>query len=246
MSFKNKVVIVTGAGSGIGKTISLTLNTEGAKVVLVGRNVDNLYAVAANCNDTLVIQADITQDEDCKKIINNTIKHYNQLDILINNAGTIPTGTLFDGNILQAYDITMKEKVRAVVHLTTLAIPHLMKTKGNIVNISGVGARIVPLVSDIIMFNTAEAAMDHFSKCAAAELAPFGIRVNVVTPGPTNTTILDNSDTTLTFEEVIKQTPLGRLSEPQEIADFILFVASDKAKSITGANYAIDNGFTLR
>ncbi|XP_053625109.1 3-oxoacyl-[acyl-carrier-protein] reductase FabG-like [Plodia interpunctella] len=247
MSFKNKVVLVTGASSGIGAATAVLFAKEGADVVIVARNETKLKNVAQECAKVgkypLVIKADVSDDDDDRRIINDTIAKFNKLDVLVNNAGILRFGPILDGQITEQYDEIMKTNVRSVVRLTSLAAPYLVKTKGNIVNVSSVAGYSIS--DKAAAYCTSKAALSHFSRASALELACHGVRVNAVSPGPVNTDIFANSDTIKTFEDFGVKTALNRVSGPEEIADLILFLASDKAKGITGSDYVSDNGYLL-
>ncbi|XP_050667711.1 3-oxoacyl-[acyl-carrier-protein] reductase FabG-like isoform X1 [Leptidea sinapis] len=222
MSFLNKVVLVTGASSGIGAATAQLFAKEGAKVALVGRNVKKLNKVAEKCqsNAIHVIRADISHDDEAKTVMDTTISKFEKLDVLVNNAGISQYATIFDENLMKCYDEIMKINVRAHVYMTHLAVPHLIESK---------------------------AGMDHFTRAAAKELAPHGVRVNSVSPGPVRTDIMENSGyIDVSWDEAKHLTMLHKISEPEEIADLITFLASEKARSITGSNYICDNGAKLK
>ncbi|XP_063620665.1 3-oxoacyl-[acyl-carrier-protein] reductase FabG-like [Cydia splendana] len=233
MSFTGKVAIVTDAASGIGAATAKALAREGAKVVLVDKDADKLQEVAKECeqhsNKPLIITADVTKDEDVRTIVKNTIDKFGQLDVLVNNVGIARYATFLDKNLMEDFDLLMNTNLRSMVYLTHLAAPYLIKTKGN--NI------------------VTKAGVSHFTRCVALDLAPHGVRVNKVAAGGTNTNILENAgipNGDELWEEFIKQrTVLKKMSEPEEIADRILFLASDKARSITGSTYVCDNGTLL-
>ncbi|XP_046964405.1 uncharacterized oxidoreductase SSP0419-like [Vanessa cardui] len=247
MGFKNKVVIVTGASSGIGAAAAIAFSAEGARVVMVGRDNTKLKAVAAKCTNPLVILADVSKDEDAKRIVDETIKKFGQLDVLVNNAGfSNLSGSLLEGDMMKSYDSIMSVNVRAVVYLTNLAAPHLIKTKGNIVNISSIAAYLPPFSATSINYSVSKAALNHFTVCAATELGPHGVRVNGVCPGPVRTDFLVNAKYPNTWDDISNLTLFDRVSESDEIADLIMFLSSDKAKSITGSNYVIDCGTMLK
>ncbi|XP_068623577.1 3-oxoacyl-[acyl-carrier-protein] reductase FabG-like [Battus philenor] len=248
MSFLNKVVIVTGSSSGIGAATAIEFSKEGAHVVLVGRNKEKLKNIRDQCvnvgKEPLVLVADVTKEDEAKSVIDKTITTYGKLDVLVNNAGTTREVDILNKNFMEAYDLVININLRAVVFLTHLAIPHLIDTKGNIVNISSSYAKIC--VPKTIPYCTSKAGLNYFTRCVAARLAPLNVRVNIVSPGPTRTDIIENSGRkNLTWDMIGETTPLKRVSEPKEIAETVLFLASEKAKSITGADYAVDNGTTL-
>lgn len=174
MDFTNKVVLVTGASSGIGAGIAVTFARHGARLALVGRNLDNLNETVAKCaivqpenaDEPLLITADVTTQAD--HIIKTTIDAFGQLDILINNAGIIRYGGIESAKSLDQFDFVFNTNVRAVYHLTMLAVPHLIKTKGNVVNISSVaGLRSFPGVLDYCM---SKAAIDQASIASQYQL----------------------------------------------------------------------------
>ncbi|CAH2233232.1 uncharacterized oxidoreductase SERP2049-like [Pararge aegeria] len=246
MSFKNKVVIVTGASSGIGAAVAEEFSAGGAKVVMVGRNEVKLNNVAKRCNSPLVIRADLTDDKDVQRIINETIDKFAQIDILVNNAGTYADGPLLSGKIMDTYDFIARVNLRAVIYLTSLAAPYIVQTKGNIINISSVSGIIAPVVPGLLAYNVSKAGLNHFTTCTAAELGPLGVRVNAVSPGPVNTDFLENTGLPGPWDIYKPSTVLNRVSEAKDIADMVIFLASDKAKSITGANFLTDNGMAIK
>ncbi|CAG9791676.1 unnamed protein product [Diatraea saccharalis] len=247
MSFSGKVVIVTGASSGIGAAVAVMFCKEGASVALVARNEKKLMDVSVKCSlvggKHIIIKADVSNDEDAKRIISETVTKFGQLDVLVNNAGIIAFGSILEGTILETYDKIMKINLRAIVHLTMLAAPHLVKTKGNIINISSIAGSIV-VDSFFSAYCCSKAGLDHFTRSTAAELAASGVRVNAISPGPVVTDIFDNAGFTPDLVSKL-QTPLGRVSQSEEIADLILYLASDKANGITGSNIVSDNGCML-
>ncbi|XP_013188320.1 3-oxoacyl-[acyl-carrier-protein] reductase FabG-like [Amyelois transitella] len=249
MSFSGKVVIVTGASSGIGASTGVLFSHRGADVVLVGRNESKLKKVAEKCTQRgippLVVQADIGKDSDAERIIDTTIKKYGKLDSLVNNAGIFVRGSILSGDLLQVYDETMKINLRAVIKLTTLAAPYLIKTNGNIVNVSSVEGKKSSMVN-YLANNVSKAALDNFTRGAALELATFGVRVNSVSPGPVRTDILENSSISgLSWDDIAMNMILDRVSEPEETAELILYLASGTANGITGSDFVCDNGALL-
>ncbi|XP_045502635.1 uncharacterized oxidoreductase SSP0419-like [Colias croceus] len=248
MSFKSKVVIVTGASSGIGAVTAEYFAKENADVVLVGRNEENLNNVAKKCaangKTPLIIKADVSKDQDVERIINETIKKFNKLDVLINNAGILLGGTLEKGDMLSVYDEIMKTNLRSAVHLTMLATPYLIASKGNVVNVSSIASNSI-FSQEFVAYCMSKAAMDHFGRGAALELGKHGVRVNTVNPGPVKTAIFATAGVKVSYDEMGFKTLLNRWSDSEEIAVIILFLASDRAKGITGSNFTCDNGYLV-
>lgn len=183
--FANKVVLITGASSGIGAGTAELLATKGAWLVLVGRNGQNLSDVAAKCTPThgapapLQIIADVTNEADAKRVIDTTIEKFNKLNVLINSAGIIKRGTI-ETSTLADFDEVMSTNVRAIFNITQLAVPHLIATKGNIVNVSSVNG--IRSFAGVLVYNMSKAALDQFTNCIALELADKQVRVNSVNP----------------------------------------------------------------
>lgn len=246
MSFTNKTVVITGGNSGIGAAAAVLFAKEDANVVIVGRNEKNLNTVAEECEKhgkrAFIIKADLFKDDDVKSVITQTIEKYNRIDVLVNSAAHYHDGTILDGNLLKAYDEVMHFNVRVIVQLTNLAIPYLTETKGTVINLSSIS------ILNNIPYFVSKVALDHFTRCAALELAPIGVRVNAVNPGYVRTASLleEVGDNVGMLEEFKKLSALKKLAEPEEIASVVLFLASDKAACITGVNYVIDNGTLLR
>lgn len=246
MSFVGKIVLITGASSGIGAATAHRLVKQGALLSLAGRNVENLNAVAKEIGESkcLIAPADITNETDTARLMKHTIEKYGKLDVLINNAGILETGTI-ETTSLEQYDRVMNTNIRSIYHLTMLAVPHLIKTKGNIVNVSSVnGIRSFP---GVLAYNLSKASVDQFTRCVALELAAKGVRCNSVNPGVTITNLHKrggmDAEAYAKFLEHSKTThAMGRPGNATEIADAITFLASDAASFITGASLPVDGG----
>ena len=198
-----------------------------------------------NDNEHLAVIADVSKEDDAKKIINNAIDKFGKIDVLVNNAGIVRFANIFDKNVMEVYDTVMSTNLRASIYLTHLAAPYLIETKGNIVNVSSIAGTMVALPT-MNYYCVSKAALNHFTRGVAGELASHGVRVNTVSPGPVKTDIMENSNLEVPIDLAAITTPLGRISESQEIADLILFVASDKAKAITGSDFVSDNGIKVK
>ncbi|XP_063539067.1 3-oxoacyl-[acyl-carrier-protein] reductase FabG-like [Cydia strobilella] len=255
MSFSGKVVLVTGASSGIGAATAILFSKEGASVAIVGRNETKLSNVAQKCEQLgaqpLVIRADVANETEASTIIKKTIDHFGKLDVLVNNAGLARKASVAESNSLKIYDEVMNTNMRSIVQLTSLAAPFLVATKGNIVNVSSTASTKV-ISEGVMAYCVSKACVDHFTRCAALDLAASGVRVNSVNPGPVKTDLIENSGLAppgagdMAWEHAKTTTALNRVGEPKEIADVIAFLASDKARSITGSTYVVDNGHLLK
>ncbi|XP_062529132.1 3-oxoacyl-[acyl-carrier-protein] reductase FabG [Bombyx mori] len=247
MSYVGKVVLVTGGSAGIGAEIAVHFAREGADVAIVGRNAENLHKVAARCAKVgklaFVIKADLSQDEDVRFIVKKTVEHCDRLDILVNNAAILKSSSIFTEDLMEAIDDIFKVNLRAVIQLTQLAVPHLTKTKGNIINISSILATSTLSCPQFLPYSVMKAGLEHFTRFSALELAPSGIRVNAVCPGPVKTEILNNAGIERPCEKWEKLSPLKRIAQPEDVAEVVLFLAN--AKSVTGSYYVIDNGLKI-
>ncbi|KYN03099.1 3-oxoacyl-[acyl-carrier-protein] reductase [Cyphomyrmex costatus] len=234
MSFKGKVVLITGASSGIGAETAIYLAQLGASLSITApRNKLNLNKVAEQCGQPkpFIVTGDLANENDVKNIIDSTIKRYGKLDVLINNAGIAEFGTIETVSLKQ-YDNIMNVNVRSVFQLTTLAVPYLIKTKGNIVNVSSV-AGLRPFKNGTT-YSMSKAALDQFTRCVALELASQQVRVNSVNPGAVITDILRNTGMNqeqikIFYEKMKGAHALGRIGDTLEIAKSIAFLASDDA-----------------
>ncbi|EDV94830.1 uncharacterized oxidoreductase TM_0325 [Drosophila grimshawi] len=248
-NFKDKVIIVTGASSGIGAATAVHLASLGGLLTIVGRNVDKLKETADNIlavggAAALQLQADLDKEEDVERIVAATLQKFGKLDVLVNNAGIIETGTIENTSLAQ-YDRVMNTNVRSLYQLTMLASPELIKTKGNIVNVSSAcGLRSCP---GVLAYNVSKSAVDQFTRCVALELATKGVRVNSVNPGVIVTELqkrggLDDAAYAQFLERTKQTHALGRPGDVKEVAAAIAFLASDEASFTTGVNFPVDGG----
>ncbi len=246
--FANKTLIITGATSGIGKATALRFAEAGANVVGVGRNESALIElekqIASAGAQFLAVAADVSQGTETDKIVAQAVNRFGGIDVLVNAAGHISTGTIANSK-LEAWDAMLDINLRAPFLLMQRALPKLIESRGNIVNVSSVtGLRAFP---GVLAYCVSKAGLDQLTRCAALELAAQGVRVNAVNPGVVVTEIHKRGGMSEeqygAFLEHSKTThPLGRVGEPREIAELIFFLASERASWITGATYSIDGG----
>ena len=245
---EGRAALVTGATSGIGRATALRFAAEGARVALVGRDERTLGAVAeeirAGGGEAVEVHADVTVEAHARRAVETAAEALGGLDVLVNAAGIIANGTV-ETTPLSDWDAMMNVNLRSVFHLMQLAVPHLEKRPGNVVNVSSVtGLRAFP---GVLAYCVSKAGVDQLTRCAALELAPKGVRVNAVNPGVVVTQVHRrggmSEERYADFLEHSKTThPLGRVGAAEEVAELILFLASDRASWITGATYSIDGG----
>ncbi|WP_284602250.1 SDR family NAD(P)-dependent oxidoreductase [Dickeya dadantii] len=242
-----KTALVTGAGSGIGQSIAVKLAQEGANVVITGRSEASLKETAARHTHIHAVVADVGKTEDVARVLSEIKDRFGRLDIVVNNAGMAPV-TPLALQTLAEFDAVFNINVRAVVDIGTRTLPLLQESKGCIINISSAVANH-PL-PNMSVYCASKAALKTLTFVWAKELAKDGIRVNSVAVGPIETPIYEK--TALSAEEaqahkdrVTQQVPLGRFGQPQDIASIVAYLSSDEASFITGADIAVDGGFSI-
>ena len=241
-----KVAVVTGGSAGIGKSIALLYAKEGADVVIISRKEEDLKEVCKlNEKKITYVVGDLTQDEVVKKLADYVKTKFGKLDILVNNAGWAPYQPLKEMKISD-YDKAFSIDVRALVNVTIECLPLILKAKGNILNMSSVGA--THRNKNISMYLGAKAAVENFTRCWALELAKDGVRVNAIAPGAIETNLwyytnLSKENAEVYKEKTIKLIPFRRFGTPEEVANVALFLVSDEASYVTGSIYNVDGGF---
>jgi len=243
-NFENKVVLITGGGTGIGKATAAAFVAEGANVVITGRRQSVLEETAKELGESVHwIVGDISKKGDPKRIFDETIEKFGQLDILVNGAGTGAMGPLSHTSD-EDIESTYRTNVFGPLALIREAIPQLINNKGTVINITSVMSNGV--MAGSAMYASSKAALDHVTRCLAAELGPVGVRVNAVAPGLTATDItaeLRKDEQMLGM--FVGQTPMGRLGEPSDIAKAVLLLAGNGAGWVTGQVLQAGGGLML-
>jgi glucose 1-dehydrogenase len=249
---RKKVAIVTGSSKGIGKAIAFAFakSKEYSTVVINSRKAKEAQQVSKEierlgCN-SIAIEADVSKESDCIRLIEETVKHFGRIDVLVNNAGIQEDLPLTDINLEEWYKIIGVDLTGPFV-CTREAVKHMKNQKpkgGCIINISSVHQAIPK--PHYVPYATSKAGIEMMTKTLALELAKDNIRANIVAPGAIDTEMnADLRENKAELESVLKRIPLGRVASAVEVANVVEFLASDKASYVTGASYFVDGGMTL-
>jgi NAD(P)-dependent dehydrogenase (short-subunit alcohol dehydrogenase family) len=244
---KDKIAIVTGAGSGIGRACALALAREGARIALIGRRQDRLEAVAREIgNNALVVAADVSKKPDIDRMVEQTVANFGGLNILVNNAGVLHPGTV-EQVTEQQWDETFNVNVRGVWLLSRAVLPHLRKAGGgSIINIASVLG--INGVRNRACYAPSKGAVVLLTKCMAIDHGHENIRVNAICPAFVETDLTaavlrKAPDPEAMRRERISAHPIGRLGQPQDIAGMAVYLASDESSWVTGAVFPVDGGY---
>ena len=244
MRLKDKTAIITGGGTGIGLATAHAFYQEGAKIILFGRRKEKLEkAVEKLGGSAIIVQGDMTNNNDLDQLINETLHNFQKIDILVNNAG------LFNGSPLHEisdsqWDEIMDINIRSVFQLTRRVLPVMLSQKyGSIIHISSILGLIA--VPQVAAYNVSKGALNQFSRSIAVEYGSSGIRSNSICPGliATDMTADLMKDADL-MKEWSKEYPIGRFGKPEDVANACLYLASDESSFVTGITLPVDGGFT--
>lgn len=249
MQIKGWVAIVTGGASGIGRETALRLSREGAKVAIVDINLDGANKVAdeisAAGGESLALKTDITNLDEAHRMAKAVLDKFGQVDILANIAGGAFPSKMgsFAQSDRQVWDLNINLNLFGTFNCTRAVVNHMMeRKKGRIVNIASVAGMVGQATT--ADYAAAKGGIIAFTKSMAKELAPYGINVNCVSPAITGTERVRSMPKDF-LQRQIDTIHLHRFGEPEEIANVVVFLASDEASFVTGANYVADGGITL-
>lgn len=249
MKLKDKVALITGSSQGIGRAIALRFAQEGADIVInYNRNPQGaeeaLSEVQATGRRGLVVQADLANTADIKRLVSTAVEQFGQLDILVNNAG-LETHAPFWEVTEENYDKVLNVNLKGVFFASQAFVQHLMKTKrrGKIVNISSVHEELP--FPNFAAYCASKGGLKMLTRNLSVELGPLGININNIAPGaietPINAKLLNDPQK---LGALLSQIPLGRLGQPGDVAGLAVFLASDDADYVSGSTYFVDGGLT--
>ncbi|KAF2395981.1 oxidoreductase [Trichodelitschia bisporula] len=246
---ENKTAIITGGASGFGKATAIRFAEEGAAVLIGDLNADGATAVANSIlsagGKAVALRMDVTSAEDWEKAVGIVMERWGRLDVVVNNAGTTyrnkPTLDVTSEEFTRVFEVN----VRSVYLSVRAAVPTMQKNGGgSIINVSSIGS--VRPRPGLVWYNASKAAVTNATKGLAAEYGPQNIRINSLAPLLSGTGLFESfvgvPDTPENREKFIGNVPLGRLTDPNDVANTALFLASDEGKFITGVNLEIDGG----
>src|SRR5437867_1470137 len=250
-SLKNKITLVTGAGSGIGAAIADTFARAGAFVFVADRDENSGSAVAEDIRaqqaEAEFLPLDVTSEEDCQRVAQTVLRTRSRLDVLVNNAGIGHVGTMLQttgADLDRLYAVN----VRGVFNVTKVFLPEMLKRKsGSIINLASIGG--VVGVRDRVAYCTTKFAVAGLTKSMALDHAKDGLRVNCICPGRVETPFVsarlkEYPDPDKARQEMSATQALGRMGKPEEIAAAALYLASDESAFVTGTEFIIDGGFS--
>lgn len=258
MRLKDKVVVLTGAASGIGRSTAILFAKEGAIQIISDINEVGLKETYEMIKDgkenTIFMKVDVTKPAEVKDMIDTTIKKYGKIDILICNAGVVRVGPIEDFPD-EDYDLLIDVNLKGTYYTCKYAVPYFKNQKfGSIITLASVAAHIGQV--NHANYCSTKAGILGFTRALALDLAPYGVRVNSVSPGATDTPMLQSDvakqarDRGVDYEVVKKEFEeegvIGRWAEPEEIAAGILFLATNESSYMTGADLRLDGGWTTR
>lgn len=246
--FSGKVALVTGAGSGIGRCVALRLAQDGAAVALLDINENSIKRVQQEIQNlgakAIAVTADVTDFSQVQEAVSKCLTQLGGLDILVNCAAILST-TPFLELTDEEWDRIMAVNLKGIYYMCKAAVSHMIRNKnGRIVNLASIAGKRGGGFLGRIAYATSKAGVIGFSAALARELAPYGITVNVVSPGPTDTP-MTNWISSEVRQRIVSGIPMGRMGRPEEIAAAVVFLASPEASFITGEVLDVDGGVSM-
>lgn len=249
MRLQDKVAVVTGGGGGIGWSTGLLFLEKGAKVILADIEAPNSEVERALLGQEGIsfVTADVSTEEGAMEVIETAVRKYGGIDILMNNAGINPGGTVTD-TPTDLYDHILSVNLKSAFLCSKFAVPHMLeKGRGSIVNISSING--IRGNTNLVAYSASKSGIIGLTQSMALDYAEKGIRVNCICPGTIKTRMVDNLIDTAgpeIIEALLTKSPMRRFGEAQEIAYAALFLASDESSFITGITLPVDGGRSIR
>lgn len=248
MRMENKTAIVTGAGTGLGQAIAESFAREGAAMVLVGRRSEPLSKVVKKIRQeggrALAVPADAANAGQVESVMNAALAAYGRIDVLVNNAGAVLSRTPLHECAESEWLATIEANLHTAYLCSRAAVPHLKRTRGNIVQIASVFALLG--AADSGAYTAAKGALVSLTRAMAVDLGPDGVRVNAVCPAyietDMNRQMLREARASGRFDYILSQLPLGVLGDPADVAHAVLYLASAEARWVTGVALPVDGG----
>lgn len=244
-NLKDKIALVTGAGHGIGKEIALALARNGAEVVVTDVS-DEIFDVGKEIESfgtkAFPVKCDVTNVKEAEVIEEKVVEKYQRIDILVNNAGIYPQKPFLEMT-MEEWNKVLNVNLNGVFHCTKAIVPKMVQQKyGKIVNIASIAGAVVGYFN-LAHYSASKAAVVGFTKSLALEMAQYGINVNAIAPGPIDVGAIPAGSEI--YQQLIKTIPIGRMGLPIDIANLVIFLASDESSFITGQCIITDGGYTL-
>jgi 3-oxoacyl-[acyl-carrier protein] reductase len=245
VNLKGKIALVTGAGHGIGRGIALALARSGAEVVVTDAS-DKIFDVSKEIESVgakaFPVKCDVTDAKEAVAIEEKVLGKYERIDILVNNAGIYPQKPFLEMTV-EEWNKVLSINLNGVFHCTKAVIPKMVEQKsGKIVNIASIAGAVVGYMN-LAHYSASKAGVVGFTKSLALEMAQYGININAIAPGPIDVGAIPAGSEI--YQQIIKTIPIGRMGLPIDIANLVVFLASDESSFITGQCIVCDGGSTI-
>ena len=248
MRLKDKVALVTGGASGIGKATAELFAREGARLAVADYNAEGFHtaeAISAAGKEAFFMQVDVSDSGQVTRLVDEVLRRYGRVDVLFNGAGILHYGTALDTDE-QTWNRVLAINLTGTYLCCRAVLPHMIRQGGgSIINVtSTVGAH--DACSNAVAYVTSKGGVNLLTKAMAIDHAKQGVRINALVPGATDTPMIRNALSTDALEALAASHPIGRLGRPEELANAVLFLASDESSFVTGSSMYVDGGQTAK